>query len=267
MDVCCIKGCEKPVIALGLCVNHWRRNRKYGSPAAYKSHSGLFRGMPPEQRFWKQVKKTDSCWLWAGPMDRDGYGIFRGAVAGVIFSKAHRFSYALHTGDLLHGMQALHTCDNPRCVNPSHLFSGTNADNMADKVRKGRSRAPAGEHHHGVVLTELQVKAILKDPRPHAQISVDYGVMPSTIGSIKQKVSWKHLEESAVHAPRVGQQGEKFYAAKLKAEDVLFIRASNLRGKDLALRFGVSPQTITDIRKFRSWTHISTGDTAMSKEQ
>ena len=266
MDVCCIKGCEKPVIALGLCVNHWRRNRKYGSPAAYKSHSGLFRGMPSEQRFWKQVKKTDSCWLWAGSLDRDGYGVFRGTIAGVTFTKAHRFSYALHSGDLLHGMQSLHTCDNPRCVNPDHLFSGTNADNMADKKQKGRAHSQSGETSGKAVLSEKQVREILKDPRPHAQISADYGVKPSTIGSIKQKVSWKHLKESAVRAPRIGQQGEKFYAAKLKEEDVLFIRASSQPGKLLAAKFGVSPQTITDIRKFRSWTHIQ-GELAMSKEQ
>ena len=265
MDVCCIKGCEKPVIALGLCVNHWRRMRKYGSPAAYKSHNGLFRGLSPEVRFWKQVKKTDGCWLWAGSMDRDGYGVFRGAVSGVTFTKAHRFSYALHSGDLLVGMQALHTCDNPRCVNPDHLFSGTIADNMADKAKKGRSRAPAGEHHHGVVLTELQVKTILKDARPHALIAADYGVMPSTIGSIKQRVSWKHIKEDAVHAPRIGQRGEKFYAAKLKEEDVIFIRTSGMKGKELAEKFGVSQQTITDIRKFRSWTHIQ-GELAMRKE-
>jgi hypothetical protein len=110
-----------------------------------------------------------------------------------MFTRAHRFSYALHTGDLLVNMQALHTCDNPSCVNPDHLFSGTIADNMRDKAQKGRSRAPVGEQNGHAILTERQVRRILKDPRPYAEIAAQYNVAASTIGSIKQRYSWKHI--------------------------------------------------------------------------
>jgi len=192
-DICCIKECNLPVVALGLCNKHWRRNKKFGSPAAVSCHSGSFRGLSAEERFAKSVAKTDGCWLWKASKDKNGYGIFRGDLAGVMFTRAHRFSYALHTGDLLVNMQALHTCDNPSCVNPDHLFSGTNADNMRDKVQKGRSRVPVGEQNGHAILTERQVRRILKDPRPYAEIAAQYNVAASTIGSIKQRYSWKHI--------------------------------------------------------------------------
>jgi hypothetical protein len=192
-NLCCIKECDLPVLALGLCNKHWRRNKKYGSPAAVASHSGSFRGLSAEERFQKSVIKTDTCWIWKASKDKNGYGVFRGMIGDVAFNKAHRFSYALHTGDLLVGMQALHICDNPSCVNPEHLFSGTNADNMRDKAQKGRARTPEGEKHGKAILTERQVKRILIDPRPYAEIATEYNVAASTIGSIKQRKSWKHL--------------------------------------------------------------------------
>lgn len=192
-NVCCIKECNLPALTLGLCNKHWRRNKKYGSPVAVSSHSGLFRGLPAEERFAKSVNKTEGCWIWKASKDKNGYGIFRGMIGNTTFTKAHRYSYALHTGDLLIGMQALHTCDNPSCVNPEHLFAGTNADNMRDKAQKGRSKVPVGEKHGKAVLTERQVHRILKDPRPYVEIATQYNVAPSTIGSIKQRVSWRHL--------------------------------------------------------------------------
>lgn len=255
--VCCIKGCDKPVIALGLCVNHWRRNRRYGSPVAIKSHSGQFRGLSAEERFFKQVRKSDGCWTWMGGRDKNGYGIFKGEVGGVLFLRAHRFSYALATGDLLIDRHALHSCDNPCCVNPAHLSSGTNLDNVNDKVAKGRSARRRGEQASRAVLTEAQALAIMKDVRPHSEIAAEFGVTPSTVSDIKNRVSWKHLDGEIVKSKKIGNRGEKSYAAKITAEDVLAIRASTQPGKALAEHYGVSPQTITDIRKFRSWKHLS----------
>jgi hypothetical protein len=254
--ICCIKECENPVSALGLCVNHWRLNRKYGSPVAIKSHTGQFRGLSAEDRFERQVKKTEGCWTWIGGRDRDGYGIFKGEVAGVLFKRAHRYSYALHTGDLLTGRQALHSCDNPSCVNPAHLSSGTAADNMKDKADKGRSRVPVGEQHGHAILTEEQAQSILADPRPYTAIAADYNVAASTIGSLKQRHSWGHLQGEVVKHTRIGKRGEKSYAAKVTAQDVLAIRASNESGKVLAERYGLSPQSVSGIRKFHSWKHV-----------
>ena len=190
--VCCIKECDLPVLALGLCNKHWRRNKKFGSPAAVSMHSGSNKGLSAEERFAKAVRKTDGCWIWTASRDKNGYGIFKGIVGGTAFTRAHRFSYALHTGDMLIGMQALHSCDNPSCVNPAHLSSGTSADNMRDKINKGRQRVPLGELNGHAILTARQVKSILKDPRPYAEIAAQYTVATSTIGSDKQRKSWKH---------------------------------------------------------------------------
>jgi hypothetical protein len=191
--ICGIKECNLPVLTLGLCNKHWRRNKKFGSPMAVSSHSGSNRGLPAEERFAKGVVKTDGCWVWKLSRDKNGYGIFKGMIGQTLFTRAHRYSYALHTGDMLIGMQALHTCDNPSCVNPAHLFSGTNADNMRDKAEKGRARVPVGEKHGKAILTERQVLRILKDPRPYVEIAAQYDVKPSTIGSVKQRKSWKHI--------------------------------------------------------------------------
>lgn len=258
-NVCCIKGCDLRVLALGLCDKHWKRNRKYGSPAVTKIHSGTSRKMPHAERFWLRVKKTDNCWWWIGGKDLDGYGVFRGVVAGTTFNRAHRYSYALHTGDLLVGRQACHTCDNPSCVNPEHLFSGTAKDNMDDMIAKGRQRnAPKGELNGHAVLTQAQARAILGDARPYTAIAADYGVTPMTVSDIKNKHSWKHLDNEVKKAPRKqpNRSGENCYAARLTEADVLEIRASVDSGRNLAVQYGVSPQTITDIRKFRSWKHL-----------
>jgi len=256
-EICCIKGCENKSVALGLCANHWRQNRAYGSPVATKAHTGRFRGKSAEERFNLQVKKGDGCWIWMGSKDKNGYGIFKGEVGGELFARAHRFSYAFHTGDLLIGMHAMHSCDNPSCVNPAHLSSGTSADNMRDKAQKGRARVPLGEKNPRSILTDAQAAAILIDPRPYSAIATEYNVAVPTINSLKQRHSWRHIEGDVVKQSRRGtRSGEKSHIAKLTDANVLAIRASTDTGKNLAATYGVSPQTITDIRKFRSWTHL-----------
>ena len=128
---------------------------------------------------------------------------------------------------------------------------------MKDKAAKGRSHAPFGADNVHAVLTEAQAQSILTDPRTYTAIAAEYNVAASTIGSLKQRHSWGHLSGKVVKHARVGKQGEMSYAAKVTAQDVLAIRASTESGKELATRFGISPQSITDIRKFRSWKHVN----------
>jgi hypothetical protein len=91
-----------------------------------------------EAHFWARVNKTDDCWLWMGSRNalRYGYGVY-----GKGGKYAHRLSWEIHHGrPIPPGMNILHRCDNPPCVNPDHLFLGTQADNVVDMVRKGRAR-------------------------------------------------------------------------------------------------------------------------------
>lgn len=91
------------------------------------------------ERFWRFTRKSDvSCWVWTGVLWKDGYGRIRPGT-GKQYVSAHRFSWELHYGHIRDGLCVLHRCDNPACVNPAHLFLGTNRDNIDDMMNKGRS--------------------------------------------------------------------------------------------------------------------------------
>jgi hypothetical protein len=253
--VCCVKGCDLKPQSLGLCVNHWRRTVKYGSPVAHKIAPWRWLQLSYEERFWLNVRKGDGCWLWHGAADKDGYGVFKGERDGVVYTKAHRYSFALHKGPIVTGLSVCHTCDVPACVNPAHLVVGNAAFNMADKMAKGRHVAKFGAEQPRAILTEEQAKAILSDPRPHSQIAAEYGVHAQTISSLKTRVSWAHLgTEKGVKAKRVSPR--KGVSDKITPEIVREIRTSTDRNSVLSKRFGVSPATIVDIQKRRSWAHI-----------
>ena len=91
-------------------------------------------------RYWKKVNKSDSCWEWTASKDRDGYGIF--CVTAPKTMKAHRISAELAGKDITQVVR--HTCHNPACVNPDHLVSGTQTDNMKDMYQAGRARIGYG---------------------------------------------------------------------------------------------------------------------------
>ena len=90
-------------------------------------------------RFWFRINKTDTCWIWNGGRNDKGYG--RIAICTVM-TVAHRVSWIIHHGSIPDGLCVLHSCDNPPCVNPSHLFLGTKADNATDRDRKDRLITP-----------------------------------------------------------------------------------------------------------------------------
>jgi hypothetical protein len=262
---CCIKGCERDVISNGLCINHHRRNKLYGSPVASKLVTWRWRNLSHEERFWKSVNKTDTCWLWISGFDKDGYGAFRAEHEGASFQRAHRYSYALHKGKISSLLSVCHTCDVRACVNPEHLFLGTNIENMADKIAKGRHRVTTGEEHYRAILTEEQAREILLDPRPHTQIANSYNVARTTISSLKARHSWPQLgEEKGVKAKRISPR--RGVSDKVTPDMVREILASTERGVDLAIRFDITPQMVSKIRHRRMWAHIE-GDVAKASNR
>lgn len=147
-----------------------------------------------EEDFWQKVQKTDTCWLWTAGKDNYGYGVF--AMNGK--RRAHRYSWQLHNGPIPAGLLVLHTCDVPACVNPSHLFLGTDATNATDKASKGRCNAPRGVATNHAKLTDEIVREIRaryeQGGITHAQLAKDHGIAASNSWLIVHRKAWKHVE-------------------------------------------------------------------------
>lgn len=103
------------------------------------------------------VGMETKCWIWQRYVFEDGYG---GIMINRVFWRAHRYSYTLFNGEIPNGLHVLHKCDTPLCVNPEHLFVGTEQDNMQDCMSKDRNCK--GEDHHAAKLTEEDVINIRK---------------------------------------------------------------------------------------------------------
>jgi hypothetical protein len=150
-------------------------------------------------RFWQRVEKTDGCWLWRGQARANGYGEFSGR--GERHRAAHRYSYQTFVGPIPDGMFVCHSCDNPACVRPDHLWVGTPADNVADMVAKGRQatdkRVYRGESNSQCKLSEDQVMAIRSEYRPRVvpqrELAKRYGVSQRLINKIIAREVWGHL--------------------------------------------------------------------------
>lgn len=142
----------------------------------------------PEKRFFRNVKKTRTCWLWTAYRFPKGYGGFW--IEGrTRFS--HRVAWVFKNGKIKEDKFILHKCDNPPCVNPKHLFIGTTQDNVDDKIGKGRQLH--GEKHTNAKLTWNQVQQIRKYSGmiTYREFSRVFGVHYSVIGDIIKFRKWK----------------------------------------------------------------------------
>jgi hypothetical protein len=162
----------------------------------------MFVSRPLEERFWEKVdrKGPDDCWEWTASKIKDGYGQICEGIPGCKMLKAHRVSWEIHNGPIPvgegpHGTCVCHRCDNPGCVNPNHLFLGTNADNVRDMVEKGR--VACKEKNGRAKLTEEKVAEIRRDyikgSRMYGQSALGrkYGVDPTAIRRIINREKWK----------------------------------------------------------------------------
>ena len=133
------------------------------------------------------------CWVWTGCRTGNGYGAFKINQRQV---GAHQFAYLLFRGPLPQGYMVCHHCDNPLCVNPQHLFLGTQLDNVRDMFSKGRQPIRKGSASYSI-LKEAQVLEIRKLAEvpgiKRSELAKAFGVTPATIGSVIRRSNWKHI--------------------------------------------------------------------------
>lgn len=142
-------------------------------------------------RFWSKVIITSSgCWGWQASKDKDGYGRY---VSRGHEIKAHRYMYLIQNGEFDRNLLVCHRCDNPGCVNPKHLFLGTQQANMRDKVSKGRQLS--GSANGASKLTEEQVVRIREEyPRKSQYVLAKrFNVSRSLIGQIVTNKVWRKI--------------------------------------------------------------------------
>lgn len=171
------------------------RVKSYGrlSDTCSRKCAGVVTRSQSAERFWAKVDKRgpNECWPFTGARMDQGYGMY--GVEGKI-KKAHRVAYVLTHGAEPTG-DVRHSCDNPPCCNPAHLFDGTTLDNVLDMESKGRSRHPRGSENGRAKLSDEQVRAIRSDSRTQMQIAADYDVSQVLISQIKRRVRWGHIPD------------------------------------------------------------------------
>lgn len=153
--------------------------------------------MIPPVRFWSKVDGKSpflGCWTWLSCTNQNGYGVY--SVKGQALL-AHRLAWTYLRGSIPDKACVLHRCDNPRCVNPAHLFLGTQADNVHDMDAKSRRRwrAPYGEAHPNAKLTIAKVRHIHSmraSGIAQQDIANAVGVTQCTVSSVLRGATWKH---------------------------------------------------------------------------
>lgn len=195
--------------------------------------------MTLEERFWKKVDRSggpDACWTWTATRTRTGYGMFCVSLKMV---SSHRVSYSLANGPIPDGLCVLHRCDNPPCVNPGHLWLGTQLQNIADRDSKGRQRTLSGDESWARKNPEKLLRGDAHPSRLH----------PERLA--------RGERNGAYTKPHRVPRGERAGMAKLTDADVCSILTMGGSLKEVAALFNVSASTIHLIRHGQIWCHIA----------
>lgn len=221
-----------------------------------------------KQRFFSKIKISgpDDCHEWRFCRNSYGYGVWRLRCVTYIST---RLAYFISTGVQPGNLRVCHTCDNPGCCNPKHLFLGTSKDNSQDMVKKGRSRR--GSSHGGPILTEGDVSKIRElhanGELTQQQIADRFSVTNGSVSRIILCKTWRHTirpeDLETVKSRREKGNlfaGESHSQAILKNEDVLRIREMYAAGcwsqARIGKLFGIHGGTVGDIIRRKTWKHI-----------
>jgi hypothetical protein len=155
------------------------------------------KAMDTKERFMRHVNVStlNSCWLWTGQTNKDGYGLFSPGS-----KRAHKMSWLLFKGPIDKGLLVLHKCDTRNCVNPDHLFLGTHQDNADDMLSKNRGNKVRGSKVFGAKLTEEKVLEIKRANDDWITLANKYGVSVWAINNIKCGRTWKWLTDNKISA-------------------------------------------------------------------
>lgn len=209
---------------------------------------GALKNISPVERFFMFVKKTDTCWLWTGYLS-DGYGRIHVKRDGRQV-KVHRFSYELHKGPIPEGLVVRHTCDVPHCVNPEHLVLGTQRDNIADSVERGRVQH--GERSGRARLTNekvLELRRMYADGVRVEDLAARFGIAVPGVTSVAIGRVWKHV--GGICPPR-GLDQNRFH--KLTDAQVIELRNGHRAGvplAELACRFHINKSYASSVANGR----------------
>lgn len=188
MGDCRVDYCESQGERRGMCARHYTRWRRYGDPEyrMFVPQNGTPRISDVMARS-EPITET-GCWIWTGQQhQKDGYGMWKCAGEWL----AHRVSYIVANGAIPDGLCVCHTCDVRECVNPDHLWAGTNDENMADMKNKGR--AVCGERHHSAKLTADNVRDIRDSDMRPSTAAKKYGISHTAAQRVIDKVTWRHI--------------------------------------------------------------------------
>jgi hypothetical protein len=148
----------------------------------------------PISRFLCKIEKSSNgCWMWTGAIMSFGYGSFQMWKETKRAEPAHRAAWLLFRGAIPDGLCVCHTCDNPPCVNPDHLYIATHAENMADKIRKGRCNYPIGSRCGTAKLTEQDIPYIRQSTEGVTALARKFGVGRTAIRRVRSGRGWKHV--------------------------------------------------------------------------
>ena len=164
------------------------------------------------ERFWSKDDQSggpDACWNWTAFRDRDGYGRFQ--ISKKVGRTSHRVAWEMENGPIPGGLCVLHKCDNPACVNVSHLFLGTRLDNNKDRHRKGRNgprarlfgdanpsrqhpeNLPRGTRHANAKINDDIVREIRSSLSSSRSLAAKFGVGETQISRIRSHKRWTHV--------------------------------------------------------------------------